>query len=158
MKSILALFASVRLALGLPSQDQQIDVVAAVLWAEARSEGATGIDAVAEVIRNRTFHPKDFAASAYGVVTQARQFTCLNHIGAPELIARAKGSAGIDKTMWHYSRLIAEELVDGRFDSTATGDALFFTSWETFTITSPRWKAWETVRYVTTIGRHNFYR
>lgn len=155
MKTLFALLASVRLALGLPSQDQQIDVVAAVLWAEARSEGAAGIDAVAEVIRNRTLRPLEFDDTAYGVVTQARQFACLNHISARELVARAKGSSGLDRTMWYYSRIAAEELATDSFGVVSVGDALFFSSSPSRALVPFDWKR---LTYVTTIGRHHFYR
>lgn len=59
----------------IPSKSFQRDVVAAVIWAEARSEGARGMRGVAEVIRNRAAARH---TTPYLEVVRKKQFSCLN--------------------------------------------------------------------------------
>lgn len=60
-------------------------VVAAVLLAEARSEGPRGMWGVAEVIRTRA---DGYGLSPLAVVKMKRQFSCLNDTTPPRLIRR----------------------------------------------------------------------
>lgn len=74
------------------------DVIAAVLMAEGRSEGISGMRAIAEVIRNRGNDP-------IKVVTAYRQFSCLNGRSTTSLILAMKLQKG-----WYQARAIATEL------------------------------------------------
>lgn len=84
-------------------------VVAAVLLAEARSEGRTGMLAVAEVIRVRADH---YGLSPLAVVKMTKQFSCLNNTTPPELIRRhwtnAHWQAALDIARMTYNQ--AEQL------------------------------------------------
>jgi spore germination cell wall hydrolase CwlJ-like protein len=56
-------------------QRGELQLMAATVWAEARSDGAAGMLAVANVIINRTKQPDKFAASVGKVVRQPYQFS-----------------------------------------------------------------------------------
>ena len=63
-------------------------VVAAVLLAEARSEGERGMIAVAEVIRNRA---DAWGVSPLAVVKVEKHFSCLNKTTPEALVRRCRG-------------------------------------------------------------------
>lgn len=153
MKSLFAALASVLSAWAQPNVAKQTDVVAAVLWAEARSDGEKGIRAVAEVIRNRTEQPARFGATAYEVVTQYRQFTCLNYIDVKKLVARGKYSSGEDGICWAYAHFIADELMKKTYEGEGRvrGATHFFSG-----MNLPSWA--RSMNYVTTVGAHQFYK
>lgn len=59
----------------LKLQRGELQLMAATVWAEARSDGAAGMLSVAWVIVNRTKQPDKFAASVGKVVRQPYQFS-----------------------------------------------------------------------------------
>ncbi len=77
--------ASALLAAPAPAATYGQQVVAAVLMGEAWSEGAAGMTAVAEVIRNRA---DKLNLSPLAVVQQPYQFSCLNHTTPRALIRK----------------------------------------------------------------------
>lgn len=115
---VAALFSRVT---GAPSQTE---VVAAVIWAEARGEGLMGMRMVAEVIENRRMLLRSsggygtiWVRTAYEVVIEPKQFSCLNTWGAAKLVAFAKASTGPDRSAWEACLQLAEQLVQGTFEN-----------------------------------------
>jgi N-acetylmuramoyl-L-alanine amidase len=152
LKSILSILASALSAMAAPSREKQIDVVAAVLWAEARSEGSIGLQAVAQVIRNRMNKPDRFGSTAYDVVTRPKQFSCLNHITPDKLIDRARYSSGPDGIYWMYAHYLAACLVGKNYATESmVGEATHYYSGR-----APGWMV--ELDFVTTIGAHHFYK
>jgi N-acetylmuramoyl-L-alanine amidase len=150
MKKLLAILAScVSAFAGQPTVKHQVDVVAAVLWAEARGEGERGIRAVAEVIHNRTRN-RQFGRTPYEVVTKPKQFSCLNNTSPAKLVNRAQKSTGPDQHAWKFALWIAEGLRLGVHPGGRTGGALYYDS---FTLAGKT-----PYTYTVTIGNHHFYK
>jgi N-acetylmuramoyl-L-alanine amidase len=150
MHRALAILAALLLTMSAKALPSHQEVVAAVLWAEARGEGYDGIHAVAEVIRNRTKHPKQWAATPFEVVIQPKQFSSLNDIDPEMLIARARASVAGDRRAWSYCLAVARQLERGTHSSNLTNGATHFCY---------RYARWSPgMEVVATIGRHTFYR
>jgi len=98
MKSLL--LALLLLAPALFAQSYQEKIVAAVLVAEASSEGVRGMMAVAEVIGQRA---KDKGKTPLQVVTsgtgQRRAFSCLNGTTPEKLLQHWSKDANYDKAL-----------------------------------------------------------
>lgn len=58
--------------------DRTVDILARTLWAEARSEGRGGMEAVASVVLNRAAHPRWWGHDIGTVCLKPRQFSCWN--------------------------------------------------------------------------------
>lgn len=61
----------------IPAMDT-LDVLARTIWAEARSEGDIGMEAVASVILNRAAHPRWWGGDVREVCLAPLQFSCWN--------------------------------------------------------------------------------
>jgi spore germination cell wall hydrolase CwlJ-like protein len=89
MKHLLALLSLTTLTLAGPPTEApagwERTVLAAVIVAEAGGEGVKGMEAVYEVIWMRGVERK---RSLYAVVTQRKQFSCLNSTTTTELVQR----------------------------------------------------------------------
>lgn len=74
------------------STDQMSDreVIARTLWAEARSQGTVGMQAVANVICNRADHPAWWGHDPRSVCLADQQFSCWNPSDQQAKIIRAK--------------------------------------------------------------------
>lgn len=59
-------------------KEAEIDVVARTIWGEARGEGITGMQAVANVIRNRVRARSWYGATFEDVCKKPLQFSCWN--------------------------------------------------------------------------------
>jgi spore germination cell wall hydrolase CwlJ-like protein len=84
-----------------PSREAQIDVVAAVICAEARGEGWPGMCAIAQSIRHR-------GGSAYLRVIEPGQFQCITGTTPTALVAKMRREGG-----WDDARVLAKWLVVG---------------------------------------------
>ena len=62
----------------LKDDNEQIDVMARTAWGEARGEGATGMQAVLNVIMNRTKKGSWYGATPAEVCHKKAQFSCWN--------------------------------------------------------------------------------
>jgi spore germination cell wall hydrolase CwlJ-like protein len=104
-----------------PNKSFQRQVIAAVIWSEARSEGYAAMRAVAEVIRNRTRYT---GLNAYAVVTAKKQFSCLNGT-TPVNLARKAASAGntADRNAYVFAETLAEALLDRTLSGTLAAGA-----------------------------------
>lgn len=115
MKKLILILTSLFSTVAKPVQDRE--VIAAVIWAEARGEGLVGMRMVAEVIDNRIVWNGPRLLTPYEVVTKPKQFSCLNTWGAAKLVAFAKASTGPDKSAWEACLQLAGQLVDGTFEN-----------------------------------------
>lgn len=61
-----------------------VDTAARTAWAEARGDGATGMQAVLNVVMNRANHPRWWGGGVVGVCRAPWQFSCWN-AGDPNL-------------------------------------------------------------------------
>lgn len=118
MKSLIALLFScfsfsVLAHRNPPTRDQKVRAVAAVLYSEAGGETSTGIRAVAEVILNRIRPGKD----AYAVVTERKQFSCLNRRTEDQLVRQLAymSDDGRYASTVNFCMLLASMLVDGTY-------------------------------------------
>jgi N-acetylmuramoyl-L-alanine amidase len=90
MKSLLL---AVLIAPGLYAQPYQEKIVAAVLAAEASSDGVRGMKAVAEVIQQRA---KEKGKTPFQVVMAGKAFSCLNRISPERLYQRWSSDSNYD--------------------------------------------------------------
>ena len=106
-----------------PSRHFQQRVIAAVIWAEARSEGYDAMRAVAEVIRNRAY---DRIQTVFEVVIAPKQFSCLNGTAPFRLAERMETATGRDKLARTFCEGLADLLLSGSFRDQRTHGATHF--------------------------------
>lgn len=133
--------------MGTQDKNQQIDTLARTLWGEARGEGATGMQAVANVIQNRVKQGGWWGASFIDVCTKKAQFSCWNE-GDPnreKCLAVTKADRDF---VTAYS--IATKAVSWKLDDITNGANHYHTAG-----VLPSWAdaSKKTVR----IGKHIFY-
>lgn len=143
------LFLALALTPVLYAQTYQEKVLAAVLVAEATGEGAQGMRAVAEVIRQRA-HEKD--KTPFQVVidgtTKRRAFSCLNRTTPNSLYRRWNKDENYGEALKIAAVLIQQPERLGGLTRQATH---YTRRWE-----KPYWAKGK--RPVMVIGRHAFYR
>lgn len=128
----------VLMTLSAPAQTRE-EVVAAVVIHEAGGEGIRGMEAVMEVVQNRS---KERNLTAFQVVTERKQFSCLNRISLNGLVQKARSHSH-----WHEAIKLAR--TGSRTDWTRGANHYHATS------VKPGWpKSSQTAK----IGRHIFYR
>jgi hypothetical protein len=134
------------------SLEGQVQLLAATIFAEARSEGVRGMRCVAHVIQNRV-GPR-FGQSMSEVIMRPWQFSAWNRGDPNRKIAlnpeRYARSAN-DRAAWAAAQSIALEVVEGR-SVDPTGGALFYHT----RAVRPRWASSGVGKRV--IGQHIFYR
>lgn len=137
------------LALSLPAQTYQEKIIAAVLAAEAVSEGTQGMSAVAEVIRQRALEK---SKTAFQVVTAGNRryhaFSCLNRSTPDKLYKRWSAEAGYSDALRIAMVLVRQPELLG----SATKRATHYTRKQE----KPYWA--EGRKPVVVIGHHAFYR
>jgi spore germination cell wall hydrolase CwlJ-like protein len=125
-----------------------VDTMARTLWAEARSEGRAGMQAVANVIMNRTKKPCWWGHDVVSVCRTPYQFSCWNR-GDPNLPKLLKVD-GHDPA-FVLALQIAEQAVAGKLpDITGGAD-----SYANLSVCNPNWAACS--RVTARIGRHTFF-
>lgn len=119
------------------------DVVAAVIIFEAGGEGKAGMQAVANVIANRSK-----TKTPYEVVTRRHQFECITkHLNNQDaFVARAKRHPH-----WAYARELVERINDRTLPDITGGS----THYHNLTIV-PYWA--NKIAFKGQIGNHKFYR
>lgn len=131
----------------LCAQSYQDKIVAAVITAEASSEGERGMKAVAEVIQRRA---ADKGQTYYQVVTAGRKklhaFSCLNGTTPDKLYAKWRKDENYGKAL-EIVKLMATQSVGN-----ATNRATHFTRKDE----KPYWAKGK--KPVAVIGEHAFYR
>lgn len=132
---------------GAGKVSQQVDIVARTIWGEARGEGATGMQAVANVIINRANNPGWWGRNIIDVCLAPKQFSAWNR-SDPNY---AKVQAVTASTPSFKTALsIAAQAVAGTLPD-ITGGA---TSYHTTAI-NPYWA--DDDKLLTVIGAHKFY-
>lgn len=106
-----------------PSRQFQQRVISAVIWSEARGEGYAAMQAVAEVIRNRSHRSRD---SVFKVVMAPKQFSCLNGISAFRLAERMELAEGDDRLHATYADTLAFLLLSENIVGNVTAGATHF--------------------------------
>ena len=143
------LFLYLLLVPALYAQPYQEKVLAAVLAAEASSEGVRGMKAVAEVIYQRS---KDKGKTPFQVVTsgtaQRRAFSCLNGTTPDKLYRHWSKDENYDEALKIASLLLREPQRLGSLTNRATH---YTQKWE-----KPYWAKGK--KPVAVIGQHAFYR
>ena len=131
---------------------QVSNILARTLYYEARSEGKTGIDAVASVILNRAGgNPSNYP----DVCFRKNQFSCWNdrsNLTADKykvIIPKETLTAPKDREMWNYCKLIAGKMIFKEFKSTIGNKNAYHT-----TKVTPSWDKFLTDKE--TIGNHVF--
>ena len=125
---------------------RELDCLTAALYYEARGEGQSGMEAVAQVIVNRARHP-DFPKTLCGVIYQGagKGRGCQFSFACDGSMRRRSETA-----LWDRARAVAERAMEGRV-SDEVGNSTFFHA----TRISPNWRG---LQRVATVGRHVFYR
>ena len=125
---------------------RELDCLTAALYYEARGEGQSGMEAVAQVIVNRVRHPS-FPKSLCGVIYQGagKGRGCQFSFACDGSMRRRSETA-----LWDRARAVAERAMEGRVSHTV-GNSTFFHA----TRISPNWRG---LTRVATVGRHVFYR
>lgn len=132
--------------------EEEVRLLAATAWGEARGEGELGMRAVAHVIVNRV--GDRFGATLEEVIRSPWQFSAWNRgdpnrplVQDPERYA----TAGAALETWEIAQRVAREVLSGQ-SADPTGGALFY---HTRAI-RPAWSRYGQGRRV--IGAHVFYR
>lgn len=135
-----------------------VELLARLIWGEARNQSVRGMCAVAYVVLNRCQDDcHRFGSTLYNVITRKWQFSCLNGLwsDSPEdddpNLAKLMNDPGEPITA---CRVIAELALDGCLVDVTKGS----THYRTKTV-DPKWDD-DPVKmmYCTTIGDHVFYR
>ncbi len=132
---------------GALEASRDLDCLTTAVYYEARGEGQSGMQAVAQVILNRARHPA-FPQSVCGVVYQGagRRTGCqFSFVCNGAMNGRREGGA------WERARQVAVRALSGQVYS-QVGNATHFHT----TAVNPRWSG-SLVR-VTQVGSHIFYR
>ncbi len=136
----------------IPVDENEVRLLAATAWGEARSEGEDGMRAVAHVMVNRV--GQRFGDDLETVIRAPKQFSAWN-IGDPNrpLVQNPERYArsGENLTTWETAQKVAREVLSGQSVDPTNG-ALFY---HTRAI-SPWWSRYG--RGAVIIGAHIFYR
>ena len=128
------------------------DVVAKTIWGEARGEGVTGMQAVANVIANRvnaTSHNKEYGTGWTGVCKKPYQFSCWNagDINKAQMLIVTDLDSRYKEAKEIATKAISGELPD------ITGGATFYHA----VGVNPAWNM-GLLEKTAQIGRHVFYK
>jgi N-acetylmuramoyl-L-alanine amidase len=125
-----------------------VDVLARTLWGEARGEGWSGMQAVANVVLNRVRIGGWYGAGVQGVCLKRWQFTCWEP--APLGNRERMLSVGPDNAAFSMALEVAAAAVSGTLPDITNGA----THYHNATV-NPSWAANATVSAV--VGAHTFY-
>lgn len=133
-------------AVKIKTNQKQTLCLTEALWFEARGENNLGLQAVAEVIYNRTQQQnKSFCE----VIEEPWQFSYRNHLEQGE---RLTLSASENQIIFNKIRAISEKVVKSEFEPVLDKNVLWYTSTE---IKPPSWT--KALKKYATIGKHVFY-
>lgn len=131
-------------------RDQERNCLKNALYYEARSEGTTGILAVASVIENRKNHI-NYPSSYCGVIKQHKQFSYTLE-GKPDVERIELRLQAADKQAYGYVSEVAEEMIQGQFKPVLEHSVL----WYAHKKVKNYWTKTKVV--ATRIGQHVFYK
>lgn len=132
---------------GALDDSRDLDCLTQAVYYEARGEGRAGMQAVAQVVLNRTRHGA-FPKTVCGVVYQgaSRRTGCQFSFTCNGAMRR-----GVNRSAWSRARDVAAQALSGQVYS-AVGTATHFHT----TGVSPRWR--HSLVRVNQVGSHIFYR
>lgn len=126
-----------------------VDLLARTIWGEARGEGARGMQAVANVVMNRVYHPKWWGHDVISVCLQAGQFSCWNK-NDPNLVKVQTIEA--DDPVFITAQEIAAEAIAGTLPDITNGATTYKEShWPWPHIWGPE------IPPQIVVGKHSFY-
>jgi spore germination cell wall hydrolase CwlJ-like protein len=125
----------------------EVDLLARLIYAEARSESLDAQRAVANVVLNRRKCGGTYPATLVGVINQPKQFSSRS-TGDPNFRFY---SEQIDDDLFKKIWSVSEEAIDGKLTDNTGGAILFHP-----TLFVPRWTS--EAEFTTQIGRTKFYR
>ncbi|MGD1880007.1 MAG: cell wall hydrolase [Kiloniellaceae bacterium] len=126
---------------------QEVDIVARTIWAEARGDGARGMQAVANVIMNRANHPGWWGTDPISVCMKPYQFSAWN---SNDVNSGKAARVTVEDAAFRVALELAGKAVAGTLPD-ITGSA---THYHNHTV-SPGWAA--SLRKTAEIGGHVFY-
>jgi len=126
---------------------KELLALSTTLYCEARGESWLGLAAAADTIRNRV-KSKMFPNTYYGVVTQRKQFSCVNN--TTDLTTNAVIRNSVEATMYRKIIHLAKRTISGELGK-ITYNALFY---HTDSV-NPWWG--EKYTKLGKIGNHIFY-
>jgi spore germination cell wall hydrolase CwlJ-like protein len=131
-----------------------LDTLARTLWGEARGDGKTGMQAVANVVMNRyrlaqqsVAYARQFGSTVAGVCRQPKQFSCWNSNdpNLPKMLA-----VGFSDQNFVDAVYIAQDALANRLPDLTNGATHYHTRGST--------ASWDTGQaVVASIGNHLFY-
>lgn len=137
-----------RAAAAIPAMDT-LDVMARTIWAEARSEGDLGMEAVASVILNRAAHPRWWGGDVREVCLAPLQFSCWN-LRDPQY-DRIRSVTEADP-LFRKAREVARRALAGEVEDRTGGADHYFNP----AAANPSWARGREASAV--IGNHRFLR
>jgi N-acetylmuramoyl-L-alanine amidase len=138
-----------------------INSMALAVWKEARGEGASGMSAVANVIKNRAnAWERAVTSPLHNVIFQKNQFTSMSVSSDPEFnLVPKMGDPQYSIALDLCIAILTDKLADN------TNGALYYgylkectSGWFSKTISGPDGKGTVTHPLVATIGRQSFYK
>lgn len=147
--AVLAGYRGVKMADAALDKENQIDVVARTLWGEARGEGYTGMQAVANVIMNRVERGGWYGLTPSEVCKKPYQFSCW--LKSDPNYNKLTAVTTSDR-LFKQAQDIATLAVNGQL-ADITGGA---TEYHTKAIT-PNWN-YDKLTKTASIGQHIFYK
>lgn len=150
LKELLILFSFYFVVLGLKKamteKSEEIDITARTLWGEARGEGTTGMQAVANVIRNRVNGLKWFGSTFKEVCLKPRQFSAWEDLNRPKMLA-----VDTSNPQFRQAVEIAKKAVAGTLPDITNGANHYHA-----VNVKPSWA--DTKKLTVIIGNHAFYK
>jgi spore germination cell wall hydrolase CwlJ-like protein len=132
---------------GALDASRDLDCLAQAVYYEARGEGLSGMQAVAQVVLNRARHPA-FPKSVCGVVYQG----AARHVGCQfSFVCDGSMRRGKEPGAWRRAREVAARAMGG-YVMASVGNATHFHT----TGVSPKWR--NHLMRVAQVGTHVFYR
>lgn len=134
----------------LTDRDEQIDYMARTAWGEARGEGATGMQAVLNVIMNRVKRGGWYGATPKEVCTKKSQFSVWNKTDPnyTKMLAVTE-----DDSNFKTAKALATLAYDGQLKDITNGATNYLALGSLTTV--PSWVA--KMEKVASIGNHTFY-
>lgn len=132
-----------------PASMDTLDVLARTIWAEARSEGVAGMEAVASVILTRAAHPRWWGSDVRSVCLAPRQFSCWNEDDSQYERIRSVTDA---EPLFRQATEIAKRALAGEIEDHTGGADHYFNP----KFANPSWA--RGVTPAAEIGAHRFLR
>lgn len=145
---VLSYVGAIMVKKAIVSDTQEIDVVARTIWGEARGEGITGMQAVANVICNRVSAAIWYGASFEDVCKKPYQFSCWN--ASDPNSSKCAFVTDQDET-FKSAKYIAELALNGLLADITRGANHYHA-----TGVRPNWA--DDSKRTATIGNHIFYK